>query len=106
MPRGAEAPIGSERVAQNGYRYRKLDSGWELVSRILMAEKLKRPLREDEYVAFIDGDKTNIVIENLEVKIRGKASLRKRLAQVEARLVELNALRDELQQRIKVRESL
>jgi hypothetical protein len=106
MPRGAEAPIGAERVAPNGYRYRKMDYGWELVSRVLMIEKIGRPLREDEYVAFIDGDKTNIVIENLEIRIRGKASLRKRLAQVEARLAEMLALRDELRERIKVRDAL
>lgn len=111
MARGSESPLGTEKVSQNGYLYRKIKDRegklrWELVSRILAEEKLGRALHGDEYVTFVDGDKTNLDPENITVRVRGKQSLRKRLAQVEARIAEYSAIRNEILERLKVQEQL
>jgi hypothetical protein len=107
MPRGAEAPVGTERISANGYLYRKTENdGWQLIHRLVAEEKLGRKLLENEYASFIDGDKTNLEPDNIVVRLRGRSSLRRRLAQVEARLSELNAARDDLVERLEVQDQL
>ena len=83
--RGREAKVGATRVSDNGYHYTKTESGWRLTHHILMEEKLGRPLKKRERVYFSDGDRTNLVAENLEVKetIDRKA---KRIADLRARI--------------------
>jgi hypothetical protein len=100
MARGAIAEVGAERWSPNGYLYRKTDDGWETVHRLLAEEKLGRPLNANEYATFMDGDKTNLDPENIIIKLRGRSSLRRRLIQVEDRLRELNAVRDDILARI------
>lgn len=107
VTRGTPSPVGAERVAPNGYWYRKTeDRGWQLVHRLVAEEKLGRQLTENEFATFSDGDKQNFDPDNIIVQLRGKASLRKRLAQVEARIDELTATRDELKARLELQESL
>jgi len=107
VARGTESEIGTERISANGYKYRKVDNGvWVLVHRLLAEEKLGRKLNENEYAAFIDGDRTNFDPQNIIVRLRGRASLRRRLAQVEARLAEMTALRDHLKQRLETQDQL
>lgn len=65
--KGRKASPGDTRIAPNGYHYTRLTDKWELTHRILMEKELGRPLQKGERVKFIDGDKTNIVIENLEL---------------------------------------
>lgn len=106
MPRGATATIGDERWSPNGYLYRRLEDGWQLVHRLVAEEKIGRKLNENEYATFLDGDRTNLDRDNIVVRLRGRTSLRRRLAQVEARLVELNAVRDDILKRLELQESL
>jgi hypothetical protein len=106
MARGHEAPLGAQRTSANGYRYEKTLNGWELIHRLIAVEQLKRPLRDNEYVSFADGDRTNLNPENIVVRQRGKTSLRRRAAQLEARIQELVAARDEILSRIETREKL
>lgn len=106
MPRGVVSPIGTERMSQNGYLYRKTKEGWQLASRLIAEEKLGRKLATDEYVGFMDNDRNNLDPKNIIVRKRGQASVRRRLAQVEARAAEFNALAGELRNRIEIRDSL
>ena len=106
MPRGSESPIGAERWSPNGYLYRKTKDGWRTVHTLLVEERLGRPITQDEYITFADGNKANFDLDNLIVRIRGRSSLRRRLAQVEARLAELTAVRDELLRKLQVRDKL
>lgn len=72
-------PIGSERIA-DGYRHRKMtDTGvvrvdWVPVHRIIW-EQANGPLPVDQAVIFIDGDKTNIVLDNLQDVSRGELAV-------------------------------
>jgi len=68
MARGANAPVGAERVSQNGYLYVKTEDGWKLAHR-LMAEReiLKRPLNPNERVTFENGNRLDVRVENLKV---------------------------------------
>ena len=105
--RGVASDVDTERVSPNGYRYRKLESGkWELVHRLVAEETLGRPLHENEYATFADGDKTNLAPDNIIVRLRGRTSLRRRLAQVEARITELEGIRDDLKARLEAQEIL
>jgi len=104
MARGSAAVIGAERVSANGYRYRKTEDGWETVHRLLAEERLGRKLGNNEFATFKDGDKTNLDPDNIIVRLRGRTSLRRRLALVESRLAEFAAERDHLTERIRIQE--
>jgi len=107
MARGTAMPVGTERISNNGYLYRKQENGcWELVHRLIAEEKISRKLKSNEYAAFLDGDKTNFEPDNIIVQIYGRTSTRRKLAQVEARIAELTATRDELKQRLQVQQEL
>lgn len=70
-------PVGSERIHSNGYKERKMtDTGyppddWVAIHRLLW-EEYNGPIQKNHFVNFIDGDKTNVVIENLIMVSRGE----------------------------------
>src|SRR4051794_14968978 len=83
----ARKDIGSETVNQNGYtQVKTADRGW-IGKHILIAEKKLGRLVDPrkEMVRFEDGDRSNFNPDNIKVIPRGKNSLRKRLATLEAR---------------------
>jgi hypothetical protein len=106
MPRGQASQIGTRRTSPNGYLYEKTEHGWVLVHRLIAEKKLGRELMPNEYATFADGDRTNLNPDNIIVRARGRTSLRRRLAQIEAHIKELEAARDELKRRIALQESL
>lgn len=97
MPRGTKSQIGDTRVQPNGYHNTRTENGWRLTHRILVEKSLDRPLREGERVRFIDGDRTNLNPENLEVYQALEASKAKRRATLEARIDDLQAQLEELE---------
>lgn len=100
MARGKKANVGDERVAPNGYAYIRTETGWRLKHHVIAEEQLGRPLRVDERVVFHDGDRKNLKPSNIRVMLKGKASLRRRKAQLEARIEELKAELDDINQQI------
>jgi hypothetical protein len=68
MPRGAKRQVGTVRIALNGYRYIQTESGQRLLHHVLAEKKLGRPLRPDERVYFMDGDRQNVEVDNIEVR--------------------------------------
>lgn len=101
--RGKAAPIGATRIAPNGYHYTKTGVSWILTARLKMIEHLGRPLADDEQVIYIDKDKLNLDISNLQIRKIIKGSPEKRLAQLEARRDEINAQIAEIQEEINTR---
>jgi len=101
MARGSSAPLGSTRISANGYHYTKaVDPStnkecWRLTHHIIAEQHLGRPLREDERVHFV-GKKSDLSWGNIQVVERGRGSLRRRKAQIEARVAELQAELDEI----------
>lgn len=101
MARGQSVGVGATRVSQNGYHYTKVEDrgdgkpGWRLTHHLIAEKKLGRKLREDERVSFI-GKKTDLRPENIRVDERGQGSVRRRLAQLEARRDEIQAEMDKL----------
>lgn len=101
MPRGSAAVVGDTFVNQNGYHHTKTEEGWKATHVLKMEEKLGRPLAPNEFVKFIDNDRTNLDIDNLELRTRGdRKSPQARLAQLESRIEELQAEADALRQEI------
>lgn len=98
--RGKASSIGQERVAQNGYHYIKVErdgkAQWILKHWLVAEKKLGRRIREDERVVFLNGKKHDFRPENIEVREKGKGSVRRRLAQVRSRIEELQAEEAEL----------
>jgi len=97
MARGQQVDVGATRVSQNGYHYTKVavkpgtgKPGWRLTHHIVAEQKLGRPLREDERVSF-KGKKSDLRPENIIVSEKGQGSQRRRKAQLEARIAELQA---------------
>jgi hypothetical protein len=100
VARGTAAEVGAVRISANGYHYTKTaDQGWRLTHHIVAEEKLGRPLREDERVHFI-GKKTDLSPGNIKVVEKGTGSIRRRKAQLEARIAELQGELDEINREI------
>lgn len=95
MARGAKAELGDTYIAANGYHYTKAalngHEEFRLTHHILAEQELGRPLREDERVVFLDGNRSNLDPDNIAVRVKGKATARRRLAQLEARKLEIEA---------------
>jgi len=106
VARGIAANVGDERVSKNGYLYRKTEYGWELVHRIMAETKLGRKLHDNEYATFGDGDRTNLDPKNIVVRVRGRSSIRRRLAALDARIAEMTDARVALEKRLDIQESL
>ena len=88
VPRGAKAENGATRIAPNGYHYTKKDGKWYLTHRMIVEEKLGRPMLATERCFFIDGDKTNVNPENIGVN-QIKAGEDKKIAEIEEKIAEL-----------------
>jgi hypothetical protein len=100
--RGKSAKPGDTRIAPNGYHYTKTKrDGWRLTHHIIAEKTLGRPLKDGERVVFIDKDRSNLEPNNIEVKITGTSSLRRRKAQLEARIQELQAQLHDVESEIK-----
>lgn len=99
MGRGQTAEVGATRVAANGYHYTKVanhpraSNGWILTHWLTAEKKLGRPLKENETVRFVEKKYKKDPYNTAGVTVIKKktSSLRRRLAQIEARIEELEA---------------
>jgi hypothetical protein len=98
--RGSKSEVGDTRVAKNRYHYTKTEEKWELTHHLIAEEKLGRELSADERVVFKDGDRTNLDPDNIEVRRKATASLRRKEAQLVARISELQAQLDAVRMQI------
>jgi hypothetical protein len=97
MARGKSSRPGETRVSPNGYQYTRTDGrGWQLTHRIVAEKKLGRPLHANERVRFQDGDRTNLSQENIIVYEKRVTSNGTRRARLEAKIAELQAELDGL----------
>lgn len=103
----AEKPVGTERVAPNGYHYIKVanpdkTTQWRLKHHLVAEETLGRPLREDERVTFGPKGKSCFDPNNIIVQRQGRTSQRRRLAQIEARIAELQAEKSQIEKELRI----
>lgn len=89
MTRGATSKDGDTFVNANGYHHTRVNGKWVATHRLVAEEKLGRALRGDEFVSFLDGDRNNLLADNIIIKKRGATSVRRRKAQLVARIEEL-----------------
>lgn len=87
--RGRVSEVGDTRTAANGYHYTRTESGWRLTHHIIMEASLGRSLEPDERVVFKDGKRRNLDPDNIVISNKARGSLRRRKAQLEARIQEL-----------------
>lgn len=106
MARGSNAPIGSTRVAPNGYHYTKVEDagdgkpGWRLTHHLVAEKKIGRKIQSDERVSFHNGKRADMRPENIRVSKKGSTSVHRRKAQIEARINELQAELDDINQQL------
>lgn len=96
MPRGRASEIGDRTTNQNGYEQIKTEDGWIGLHVHVMQEHLGRKLGKSERVRFIDGDRKNCSLSNLEVFVLKSGSLQRRLAVVEENIREAMQERDDI----------
>jgi hypothetical protein len=89
---GTPAPLGTERVAKNGYRYIKTETGWRLYHHVVFEEAAGRAI-DNEMIRFKDGDITNFDPDNLIAVPKGTSRARAKVAQLDARIEDLQAER-------------
>lgn len=60
--------VGSERISKDGYIEIKVSEPdkWKLKHRVIW-EKANGPIHKNQIIIFVDGDKTNVAIENLRM---------------------------------------
>lgn len=107
MARGKVAAEGTERVADNGYVYRKVQGrGWVLKHWLVAEKSLGRLIDSaTDVVKFNDGNRTNFDPNNIVVVPKGTSHPRRRIAQIEARIAELEAEKALLLKQLKAKES-
>jgi hypothetical protein len=101
MPRGKTSKPGTRTINKNGYGYIKTeDRGWVGEHILVMEEHLGRRLEPGEYVQFKSDDHTPpITLDMIELRKRGDFRSRKaRIAQIEARIAELQAEKERLEE--------
>ena len=105
--RGKQVPVGTIRVAKNGYSYTKIidpetkKQKWRLTHHIIAEEKiLKRPLEHNERVAFI-GSMRNLDMKNIIVKKKELPSLQRQINAINDKIAELEDRRDFLKEQLK-----
>lgn len=91
MARGKNAKVGDTRWSDNGYHYTRCEEGWRLTHHLVAERMLGRRLAKGERVKFVDGNPKNFAKDNIAVTKMGSGSLRRRKAQLEARIEELQA---------------
>lgn len=99
MARGSAAEVGATRTAPNGYHYTKTeDRGWMLTHHLTAEKMLGRRLRDNESVRFVSPKykREPYNEKGLRIVIKKTGSLRRRLAQLEARRDEIDAQINEL----------
>ena len=95
--RGQKSKEGDTRVARNKYHYTCTSDGWVLTHRMLVELDIGRVLRKNERVKFLDGDRTNLDLSNLEVYQVRQKTRHQRISHLESRIEELTAELEELQ---------
>ena len=100
--RGSKAEVGAERTSPNGYRYVKCEGGWRLKHHLVAEKKLGRSITAEERVVFLDGDKTNFKPNNIDVREKGKSSIRRRKAYLEDRIREMEDELDEINAQLEI----
>lgn len=94
--RGQKSKTGTTRWSPNGYHYTRTRTGWRLTHHLVAEKKLGRRLKENERVYFIDGDRTNLAQENLDIRSVREKTKQALRAQLEARLEDIQARLEEL----------
>jgi|SRR5215831_1190528 len=89
--RGKASKLGDTRISPNGYHYTRTADKWELTGRLVMEELLGRPLKPNERIRYIDGDRLNNDPSNLRVLETKPQGPNRRKAQLEARIADLKA---------------
>jgi len=97
MSRGQASAVGDTRVAPNGYHYTRTPDGWRATHELILEKCLGRPIDKDkERCRFVDGDRTNLSPENIEIVLKREQSNGTRKAKLQARIEELQAELDDL----------
>lgn len=99
--RGTESEEGATRVAKNGYHYTKVGYKWRLTHHLIAEKALGRGVdTETERVVFIDKNRTNLDPSNVQVVPKGKTTIRRRIALIEARIIELEGQKYQLEREL------
>jgi hypothetical protein len=87
----ASSKAGDTNVSANGYHYTRTETEWRLTNHLVAEEKIGRGLQDEERAILVFKDSRNLSPDNIRVVKKGKASVRRRRANVEARIAELQA---------------
>jgi len=102
-------PIGAERISKDGYLQRKINDDLPLQKRwrgvhLILWEEINGPLPAGHALVFRDGDKTNIVIGNLELITRRELMARNTVHNLPPQLKEVVDLKRHITRHINRKE--
>jgi len=98
-------PIGTERISKDGYLERKIHDGLPLQSRwrfvhLLVWEEANGPVPHGHAVTFLDGNKRNIKLENLQLIHRAELMRRNTVHNRGPEIAELVRMRGQITRQI------
>lgn len=101
-------PIGTERISKDGYRERKINNDLPLQRRwravhLILWESVNGPVPPGHAIAFKDGDKTHISLENLECITRRELMARNTIHNLPEPLAQTIQLLGALNRQIRTR---
>ena len=83
--------MGDTRTSRNGYQYTRTETGWQLSHRLVVERELGIEIGANERVRFVDGDRSNLSPKNLVVYEVKEKTNDKRIAELEAKVDDLEA---------------
>lgn len=98
-------PVGTERVTRDGYLQRKVNDDLPLHKRwkflhVIAWEDANGPIPDGHVLVFVNGDKTDIRLDNLECISRRQLMLRNTVHNLPSELVEVVRLKSAITKRI------
>jgi hypothetical protein len=98
MPRGRPSKVGDVTVNANGYSQTKTETGWVGTHQLVLEEKLGRKLLPGERAIFIDGDRTNLHPDNIDLnKSSVSQSIKAKIAKLQSEIEDRQALIKDLE---------
>lgn len=103
MPKRSK--VGDTNVSANGYSYTKTEDGWRLTHHLIAEQKLGRRLRDGERVYFRDNDRTNLDVDNVEVR-EAKVTIDEKIILLKEKIARLQTELEELEAKASKRASV
>lgn len=95
-------PTGTERLVNGYVSVKQHDGTWKYKHHIIAEEKLGRPLGDNELVKFVDGDRTNFNLNNIDIRWKAPTKQYRRRAHLRRQIIKVRGTLDDLERQLEL----